>query len=81
MQARHGACFCCHGIRFTACRPNRGTGFMGGRVIVPVQNVLSMQLRVSGCNFQGESQWPAGYNADKRLKVRRNFGPIEHLRF
>jgi len=50
-------------------------------ILVQVQNFNWWQLRVSGCNSQGESQWPAGYSADKRLKERRNFGPIDHLRF
>jgi len=43
VQARYGACFCCHGIRFIGCRHGRGTIFIGGRVIVPVTDVRNRQ--------------------------------------
>jgi hypothetical protein len=36
VQARYGACFCRHGIKFIACRRNRGTRFLSGRESVLV---------------------------------------------
>jgi len=38
-----GRCFCRHGIRFIACRRDRGTIYISGRVIVPVTNVRNRQ--------------------------------------
>jgi len=43
VQARYGACFCCHGIKFIACWRNRGTIYISGRGIVPVTNVRNGQ--------------------------------------
>jgi len=37
VQGGYGTCFCRHGTKFIACRRGRGTKFLSGRELVPVQ--------------------------------------------
>ena len=52
---RNGTCFCSHGTNFIALRRGRGTSFINGRLIAPVDEAWKGHWRSVAVQFVSEA--------------------------